>query len=185
MINLLCNTLGIIIASVFIMRRSNWKAIDHEVDSFKGKYFPSGVFTYLIIIAVSFVYTAIVMMLFKHDVMNHFNAAIQNRERAPFVVAPLILIAFISNSIAEEITMRGILQTHLCALSRSNILGIIYVNLLFASYHIYQGFTAIIPIFILGLIFSFGRILFKSIWPSVIAHTIYNLMLTIPYMNFY
>jgi membrane protease YdiL (CAAX protease family) len=162
------------------LRRSPWKIEDHGLDKFKAQYLAWGIFSYLLARISFWIY-----QLFEWKFLSKFIYAFYNQnERFQLIDKPLIpfvILQLLLNSILEEFTIRGVVQTHLTELNQSQVKGIIFANLIFASYHVYQGVAALVPIFILGLSFSLCRVLFKSLWPGIIGHTIYNLFLFYPY----
>lgn len=173
-------TSGALLVCVALLRRSPWKLEDHEFDGMKGRYVAWGIFTTIVLSLINWIYLVLEKIAFQsfiHRLYNYnYDFAMIEKPFIPFVIIHLFL-----NSVFEEFTVRGVLQTHLTALTNSSWKGIVFANLIFASYHIYQGPAALIPIFILGVGYSLSRVAFNSLWPGIIAHTIYNLAIYNPY----
>jgi len=84
----------------------------------------------------------------------------------------LFLIVFaISNGFSEELAMRGYFIPRFERLFNSSWKSVVITALLFASYHTYQGFGAIIPIFVVGIVLGIAFSLTRRLWPVVIAHS--------------
>lgn len=94
---------------------------------------------------------------------------------------PLMLLGYLANSMSEEGAIRVIATTRLSTITRSPLVGALVANLLFATYHFYQGWLAAIGVFILGLFLSLIFALTRSIWPLVIGHTLANVSVTLAY----
>ncbi len=172
-------SLGSLLVCVANLRRSPWKLEDHDFTQFEGKYIPWGIAVYMCIGFIMWFYTTLQWILIRNFMYAANNLGIDSQIIDKPMI-PFFIIHMILNSLLEEFTMRGVLQTHFTALTNSSTKGIIIANLIFASYHIYQGPFALIPIFIFGVGLSFSRIICKSLWPAIIAHTIYNIALFYP-----
>jgi membrane protease YdiL (CAAX protease family) len=84
----------------------------------------------------------------------------------------LFLVAFaISNGFSEELAMRGYFIPRFERLLNSGWKSVVITAVLFASYHTYQGFGAIIPIFVVGIVLGIAFCLTRRLWPVVIAHS--------------
>ena len=89
----------------------------------------------------------------------------------------LLVVAMIANSLSEEFFMRAYLITRLRQLGAHWITAVVVSALLFASYHIYQGYSAITPVAVNGLIYGATFALTRRVWPLVASHTLYNLLI--------
>ena len=92
---------------------------------------------------------------------------------------PLMLVAYIANSFAEEGSIRILAASRLEVLLSKPWLAIAIANALFASYHLYQGWLAMVGVFVFGISLSVAFKLTKSIWPLIIGHTIVNITVTL------
>ncbi len=88
----------------------------------------------------------------------------------------LMTISPLIGAICEEIMFRGYILTALLENMKNKLLAIIIANLIFASIHIYFGIAGIVFAFFAGLVFSFIYLKTNSIYPSIITHSIYNLI---------
>lgn len=77
---------------------------------------------------------------------------------------------------AEELVIRGHLQTRLQQLMRSDFAAVGIASALMASYHVYQGAVGAIAVFAGGFAFGYLRIVTGSIWPGFLAHLLLNLV---------
>jgi membrane protease YdiL (CAAX protease family) len=91
---------------------------------------------------------------------------------APAATGDFLALVLLSLSVglSEELVMRGYLIPTFERLLNSTPLSVLLTSLLFASYHIYQGFGSTVWIFILGLVFGAAFCWLRRIWPLVIAH---------------
>ena len=91
----------------------------------------------------------------------------------------IVSVAMVLNGLAEEIVLWAVLFTRLERLMSRTVVPVIVVAAMFASYHIYQGVSAVLSIFLLGLvhgtIFATGR----RLLPLVAAHVIWDLWLMV------
>jgi membrane protease YdiL (CAAX protease family) len=95
----------------------------------------------------------------------------------------LLCISMILNSLAEEFVWRGFLQERLRLLTRSNFLAIAMCSVMFAAYHLYQGPTNALLVLVFAVLMGIARVVFRSIWPCVIAHTLYNILVMTPWAD--
>jgi membrane protease YdiL (CAAX protease family) len=91
--------------------------------------------------------------------------------------AAAILLGLVLNSFAEEFAMRGYAMRRIAQFSRSFGQTLIVPALLFASYHFYSGLGHVIVVFGHGLVLGLAYWWTRRIWPTIIAHTLYNLAL--------
>ena len=73
--------------------------------------------------------------------------------------------------------MRGYLLPRLERLLRSTAAAVVITSLLFASYHIYQGFAAVCGSAAFGLVYAVAFCMTRRIWPLCLAHTMTNWMI--------
>lgn len=81
------------------------------------------------------------------------------------------------NSFTQELVFRAWLLTRLRTLAKSLPLAVFVSSLLFASYHIHQGSSAIPRLTIIGVLFCLAFAVTRCIWPCVIAHSLHNLLI--------
>lgn len=86
----------------------------------------------------------------------------------------LLLAASLANGFAEEFVMRAYLITRLERLLGSTGLAVVVSTALFASYHIYQGWLALVGVAAVGLVYALVYCLQRRLWPVAIAHAIAN-----------
>ncbi len=121
----------------------------------------------------------IILLFLKNIDLIDFKGILSNRknlqkERPNIIIIILFLIPLILNSINEELVFRSFLFNKFSKLLNNNLLIIIIINLLFASYHIYQGMFGFIGVFILGLSLSINFIKDRNIYTIIIFHTLKN-----------
>lgn len=95
---------------------------------------------------------------------------------AGFTVAA---IALALNGAAEELVLWSVLFTRLAQLSNNKPLSVAIVACTFASYHLYQGVFAMGGVVFMGLVFG-GYFAWRGrIWPLIIAHALWDILLLI------
>lgn len=162
-----------------LIRKSPWSLADHGLGKFEAKHiWQAGILVVLMVVAYYIYgdfYWAIHSVYPQIESKPWLNTQMyqQSTGLAIFIMIP----GMIANSFVEEIAIRGILQTHLTQLTRSAASGIIFATLAFTSYHVYQGIIPLINVFAIGIVFAWSRNQFRSLWPAIIAHTTYNVLL--------
>jgi membrane protease YdiL (CAAX protease family) len=170
------------IALLYIAYNGKWTPAHFGLDRLKWQHFGFGVATcFFALIADFFARTLQFIILSKFLPQTDGNDLL-NPGLVP--VLPVLVISLILNSLVEEISFRGFIDTHLPILLKSPVFGIIISAALFSSYHIYQGWDSLFPIFIFGISMAISRKIFESIWPAIIGHTLCNLMIYMGCLNF-
>ncbi len=82
----------------------------------------------------------------------------------------LLLVAVAVSAFSEELVCRAYLITRLEQLLGSGPLAALISAVLFASYHVYQGFVSALVILLWALVSSFMFLFVPRIWPYVLAH---------------
>jgi len=99
----------------------------------------------------------------------------------PFPVArtrpdyAMMAIKLAANALAEELVVRAYLITRLEVLLRSRAFAVVVSSVLFASYHLYQGYYGALFVFLLGLTFGFAYLGVRRVWPLAIGHMLYGM----------
>lgn len=93
-----------------------------------------------------------------------------------FWTIPVLLLAALRAGLQEEIIAVGFLTRKLQLISPAmTVLVLILISALFrASYHLYQGFSAFLGNFVMGLVFAYYFHRTGRVAPLVIAHTLMN-----------
>jgi membrane protease YdiL (CAAX protease family) len=86
-------------------------------------------------------------------------------------IVSIILMAF-----TEELCFRSYLYINLNKIIKNKWMCIILINILFASYHIYQGIMAVMTAFVMGLVFSIEFKRHNNIYSISIFHTLRNII---------
>lgn len=89
----------------------------------------------------------------------------------------LLIASQLANAFHEELVLRAYLITRLCVLLKSRRRAVLLAAATFASYHIYQGAIATGEIFLFGVFFGVLWLLFRRLWPLVIAHAVSNILI--------
>lgn len=92
----------------------------------------------------------------------------------------VLVLSLVFNSLAEELVWRGFVLQRLKQMSGSAGFALAVSTLLFAAYHIYQGFGHTLLVALTGLLFGASVLLTKRLWPAVVAHTMYNIIVMSP-----
>ena len=88
----------------------------------------------------------------------------------------LILLFSFAVGLSEELAMRSYLIPRLEFLLNSTWKSILISSLLFASYHLYQGFGAAVVIFIVGISLGCAFCWLRRLWPLVWAHALMDVI---------
>lgn len=86
----------------------------------------------------------------------------------------ILAVALVLNSVAEEFVWRGIMQQRVRQLTGSIFTSVAICSVLFASYHLYHGPQVLLDVALMGAVLGVWTHKARSIWPAVIAHTVYN-----------
>jgi membrane protease YdiL (CAAX protease family) len=92
------------------------------------------------------------------------------------LLGPMML----ANSLYEEFVWRGFLLRRFSQLFGSAFTGLLVSSFLFASYHLYQGSAGFVLAAFSGLIWGAATLATRSLWPAVVAHTLFNIYATLP-----
>lgn len=90
---------------------------------------------------------------------------------------PLIVFTNVLNSMAEETVISGFLLVRLTQITGNKWLALAIASCCFASYHLYQGWWSAGMVLLMGMMHGLWFIAFRRLWPLVIAHTTYNLII--------
>lgn len=88
-----------------------------------------------------------------------------------------MVVGFVSAAYEEELVTRSYLITRLEVLFRSRGWAVLVSAILFASYHIYQGFGGALGALLFGLAYGVAFLGIRRIWPLAIGHALYNIVL--------
>ena len=93
-----------------------------------------------------------------------------------FWTIPILLLAALRAGLLEEIIAVGFVMKKLKLISpTATVIVIILISALFrASYHSYQGYSAFVGNFVMGLVFAYYFYKTSRVAPLVIAHTLMN-----------
>lgn len=89
----------------------------------------------------------------------------------------VLVVSLLLNSLAEELVWRGYVLKRLTQMSGSKLFALGLSTVLFASYHVYQGFENMMLVIPFGLLMGASVLVTRRLWPAVVAHTIYNFVL--------
>jgi membrane protease YdiL (CAAX protease family) len=88
----------------------------------------------------------------------------------------LVIVACLANGFAEELVMRGYLIPRFEDLLGSPAKAILLSALLFASYHLYQGYYGAGSALVVGIVFGVIFYSTRRIWPLAAAHALHNIL---------
>ncbi len=83
---------------------------------------------------------------------------------------PTLIVMSAINGVGEELTMRGFLVNRLRGLLSQKWVAYVVPNVLFGSYHLYQGVTPAISYTVWGMLVTIVMLESKSLWPAVLSH---------------
>jgi membrane protease YdiL (CAAX protease family) len=100
-----------------------------------------------------------------------------------FWTIPILLLAALRAGLLEEIIAVGFVMKKLRLTSPTiSLLAVVLVSALFrASYHLYQGYSAFLGNFVMGLAFAYYFHKTGRVAPLVIAHTLMNSVVFVGY----
>lgn len=82
----------------------------------------------------------------------------------------MLVVLSIAIGFSEELAMRSYLIPRFERLLRSSAKSVLLSSVLFASYHLYQGFESAFSILFIGLVYGIAFCLTRRFWPVAIAH---------------
>lgn len=88
----------------------------------------------------------------------------------------LLVGTHLANAFAEELVVRGYLIDRFERLFGSRFDAVLLSSTAFASYHVYQGLGAAIDLFLFGLVLGIVFVRSRRLWPCVVAHALWNLL---------
>jgi uncharacterized protein len=83
---------------------------------------------------------------------------------------PVLILAAFANAWAEEVIVVGYLLTRLRQLGAGGTRALVYSSVLRGAYHLYQGFSAGLGNFAMGVVFCFVWRRSGRLWPLIVAH---------------
>jgi membrane protease YdiL (CAAX protease family) len=100
-----------------------------------------------------------------------------------FWTVPILLLAALRAGLLEEIIAVGFVMKKLKLISPTlTLVVVILISALFrASYHLYQGYSAFLGNFVMGLVFAYYFHKTGRVAPLVIAHTLMNSVVFVSY----
>jgi len=94
----------------------------------------------------------------------------------PIETAVFSLLVSPTGGIGEEIVYRGFLLGQLWGLTDNAWLAALLSSAVFGAMHAYQGWWGVLRTGLIGFIFAVGLIVTGSLIPSIIAHTLANML---------
>lgn len=82
------------------------------------------------------------------------------------------------SALSQEVLMRGYLVTRLMDLWGYRWVAVLISAVGFSLWHVYQGWTGPAATLVDGLIFATVLLKTRSVWPCVIAHATYNMLVS-------
>jgi uncharacterized protein len=152
----------------YILRKRNWNISDLNL-TISFRIFVDAV----LLIVVTTLITGIVYGLITSIIVTDTNS-VSNLKFIPHKNYMLWGLMFVINSIFEEFIYVGYLFKKLERHNRG--LFILLSATLRVIIHLYQGLLAIIPHFIMGLIFGTYYSKYRQLTALIIAHTLFNLL---------
>ncbi len=96
---------------------------------------------------------------------------------------PVLLLSALRSGLQEEVIIVGFLISKLrLSYPKLTLVALVLISAaLRASYHSYQGFSAVLGNFVMGIVFAFVFLKMKRVAPLVIAHTLMNSVVFVGY----
>lgn len=100
-----------------------------------------------------------------------------------FWTIPVLLLAALRAGLLEEIIAVGFVMKKLKLISpAASFIVVVLISALFrASYHLYQGYSAFLGNFVMGLVFAYYFHKTGRVAPLIIAHTVMNSVVFVGY----
>ena len=156
---------------ILFIRGKDAIKIPVSIKQIKPKNIRFSIYLGIITCLLSFLLNILFLHFGSQDVSGINPAAIQGRDIQQNFLVYLVSIVIVP-AIVEEIYIHGVLFGVFSRYAGTKI-GMIISSLVFAMLH--ASFYNFVGPFIAGLLFSWLTYIFKSIWPSVIAHATNNL----------
>lgn len=83
------------------------------------------------------------------------------------------------NCAYQELLCRGYMIPRFSEVFNGPTAGLILSSLLFGAWHLYQGPSGVIGCTVMGFVFGYAFMRWRSLWPLTIAHATYNLAIGI------
>lgn len=86
-----------------------------------------------------------------------------------------VVVTELGNAISEEVVVKAYLLPRLHELLGNTTAAVTIAASLFASYHLYQGSSAVVAHVLVEMVMGFWFLKFRRLWPFVLGHAMYNL----------
>src|SRR5262245_3059461 len=93
----------------------------------------------------------------------------------------MVLVMNVASAFAEELVTRAYLITRLEVLLRARGAAVLVAAFFFASYHVYQGLAATLPVFAIGVIYGVAYLAIRRVWPLMIGHALFDVEIDLLY----
>lgn len=150
-------------------RNKEWKAAGMTNTKLMKESFIAGIIVLLYFLVVLPLYSMIVTS-FQLEATRDWIPRAENYTQAILLMIGIGIAAF-----AEEILYRGFLLPRFEKILRSPFLSVLLTAIIFSGSHIYQGMTGVLGAFMVGILFGVAFVVFRRIWPLVIAHCVVNM----------
>jgi uncharacterized protein len=94
---------------------------------------------------------------------------------------PVLVLAAFANAWAEEVVVVGYLLTRLRQLGVGGTRALAYSSVLRGAYHLYQGFSAGLGNFAMGVVFGIVWRRSGRLWPLIVAHGVIDTVAFVGY----
>lgn len=124
------------------------------------------------------VYASVVVDMVSAEALQRDTQALSEMFVPPStpVQTALMVAAAVANGFAEELVMRGYFIPRLEELLGSTARAVLLSSLLFASYHLYQGFYGAGSALVIGLVFGAMFTGMRRLWPLAAAHAMLDIL---------
>lgn len=124
------------------------------------------------------VYAVVVADMVSAEALQQDTRALSEMFVPPSAPAQTVLMvaAAVANGFAEELVMRGYFIPRLEELLGSTARAVLISSLLFASYHLYQGFYGAGSALVVGLVFGAMFTGMRRLWPLAAAHAMHDIL---------
>ena len=107
--------------------------------------------------------------------LHHLPGAVHHASGPDRESGIVLIVLLLAAAASEESLFRCYLCTRFTQLGDPPWLVVTLSSLMFASIHIYQGWSHLIPSFAFGSVLAVVFLNYRSIWPLILAHAGYNL----------
>jgi membrane protease YdiL (CAAX protease family) len=148
--------------------------------SFRWTDAATGAGLYVVYFLIYYAAWIAIYRIFGTELLNAISS--DAADRSPFTgpTTRLHLILLVAGSLAngfcEELVVRAYLFRRIGQLGGNGLAALLITTILFAGYHLYQGWAGVINALVCGLVFGVAYLIWRRLWIVAIAHAVADFM---------